>query len=250
MSDKQKENREEKLGENGIALRHPALSWLENFWYHYKWTVIVVAFFLLVAIVCFAQCATTPHKDAYITFAGSYTMTGEEKAAIERLFGEIAKQSMGEDAPAVGVASYPFYTEEELRALYTDPETGDFDNAAFHMAKGENTKSLDALSSYMMTGECSVWLVNTAVYEAQNMAEKLAVPLAESFDDLPAGAYDAYAIRLGDTAIYQYYEVLQVLPADTLIVLTRAYIMGASSKPDTYATFQALYHAIIEFEAP
>ena len=250
MSDKRTENREEKLTENGIALRHPVIDWLENFWYHYKWTVIVVGFFLLVPIICFAQCATTPHKDAYVTFAGSYTMTGEQQAAVERLLGEIAKQSMGENAPAVGIATFPFYTEEELRTLYTDPETGDFDNAAFHMAKGQNATRLDELSSYMMTGECSVWLVNAAVYEAQHMAEKLAVPLAESFETVPAGAYDAYAIRLGDTAIYQYYEVLQVLPADTLIVLTRAYVMGASSKPDTYAKFQALYHAIVEFEAP
>ena len=244
------QEREEKLSGEGIAIRHPIFSWFENIWYHYKWTIIVVAFFLFVAIVCFAQCATTPHKDIYITFGGSYTMTGEEKTAVERVFADLAKSAYGDDAPAVGITDYPFYTEAELRALYTDPETGDFDGAAFNMAKGQNTNRLDELSSYMMTGECSIWLVNTSVYEAQHMSEKLAVPLVDTFGKTPAGAYDEYAIRLGDTAIYQYYEALQVLPADTLIVFTRSYFMGASSNKETYEQFKTIYKAIVEFQAP
>ena len=250
MTDKELNKREEKLAGEGIAIRHPIFLWFENLWYHHKWTIIIVAFFLFVAIVCFAQCATTPHKDIYITFGGSYTMTGEEHQAVERVFDELSKNTFSENIPAVGVVSYPFYTEEELRALFTDPETGDFDGAAFNMAKGQNANRLEELSSYMMTGECSIWLVNTSVYEAQHMNEKLAVPLAETFGTTPIGAYDEYAIRLGDTAIYQYYEALQVLPADTLIVFTRSYFMGASSNEKTYEQFKALYRAIVEFEAP
>lgn len=250
MSEKESIKREEKLAGESIAIRHPVFLWFENLWYHHKWTIIIVAFFLFVAIVCFAQCATTPHKDVYIAFGGSYTMTTEEHQAVERVFGEVSKNAFGDGAPTVGVVSYPFYTEDELRALYTDPETGDFDGAAFNMAKGQNISRLDELSSYMMTGECSIWLVNTSVYEAQHMSEKLAVPLAETFGTTPAGAYDEYAIRLGDTAIYQYYEALQVLPADTLIVFTRSYFMGASSNEKTYEQFKTIYRAIVEFQAP
>ena len=250
MSQKESMEREEKIAGEGIAIRHPVFMWFENVWYHYKWTILIVAFFLLVFVVCFAQCATTPHKDIYVTFAGSHTMVGEEQASIERVFSELSKKAFGEKAPAVGVTSYPFYTEAELRALYTDPETGDFDGAAFNMAKGQNMNRLDELSSYMMTGECSVWLVNTSVYEAQHMSEKLAAPLTDTFGTKPSGAYDDYAIRLGDTAIYQYYEALQVLPADTLIVFTRSYFMGASSNKETYEQFKTLYRAIVEFQAP
>jgi hypothetical protein len=247
MSEKETVNREEKLSGEKIAIRHPVLLWFENLWYHHKWTIILVAFFLFVAIVCFAQCATTPNKDIYITFGGSHTMTSEELAAVERVFGDFSKQTFTEKSPAVGVVSYPFYTEDELRALYTDPETGDFNGSAFHMAKGENANRLEELSSYMMTGDCAIWLVNTAVYEAQHMAGEHSVPLAETFGTTPAGAYDEYAIRLGDTAFYQYYEALQVLPADTLIVLTRGTVF---SNEQAYAQFKALYRAIIEFKAP
>ena len=250
MSEKKSVSREEKLSGENISIRHPIFLWFENLWYHYKWTILLVAFFLFVGIVCFAQCATTPHKDIYITFGGSHTMTSEELEAVERVFGDLSKSAMPESHPAVGIASYPFYTEDELRTLFTDPETGDFNVASYNTAKGQNADRLKELSSYMMTGECSIWLVNTSVYEAQHMSEKLAVPLTDVFETTPTGAYDAYAIRLGDTAFYQYYEALQVLPADTLIVLTYPYFMGASSNEQTYAQFKALYRAIIEFEAP
>ena len=196
MSQREPIEKEEKLTGDGIAIRHPILLWFENVWYHYKWGIIMAAFFLLVLGVCLTQCATTPHKDAYITFGGSYTMTNEEKTAVERVFTELSKSTLGDDALAVGVIDYPFYTEEELRALYTDPETGDFDGAAYNMAKGQNANRLEELSSYMMTGECSIWLVNASVYEAQHMSEKLAVPLAETFGATPTGAYDGGSCRL------------------------------------------------------
>lgn len=249
MAEKEPIEREEKLSGEEIAIRHPVFLWLENLWYHYKWTILLCAFALLVVVVCLVQCTTTPSRDVYITFGGSHTITREEQQSIEQLFNDVSKSAFGEESPVVGITSYPFYTEDELRALYTDPDTGDFDGAGFNMAKGKNTENLETLSSYMMTGDCSIWLVNTSVYEAQHMAER-AVPLTETFGTTPTGAYDEYAIRLGDTAIYQYYEALQVLPADTLIVLTYPYIMGASSKTETYEQFKTLYCAIIEFQAP
>ena len=249
MSERTQIEREEKLSSEGIAIRHPIFLWLENFWYHNKWTVILVAFFLFVFTVCFVQCATTPQKDIHITFGGSHTVTGEEKQAIEQVFQELSKNTFGEEFPTVDINPYAFYTEAELRALYTDPDTKDFDGAAFNMAKGKNADQLETLQSYMMTGECSIWLVNTAVYEAQHMAENLAVPLGETFETVPAGAYDEYAIRLGDTTIYQYYEALQVLPADTLVVFTYPQVIGSSAKPEKYEQFKTLYRAIIEFQA-
>lgn len=250
MPEKEPVEREEKLSEKKISVRNPIFSWFENLWYHYKWTILLVAFFLFVAIVCLVQCATTPHKDIYIAFGGSYTIRGEEQQAIEQVFNEVAKNTFGNDVPVVGVTSYSFYTEEELRALYTDPNTGDFDGAAYNMAKGKNTDNFETLQSYMLTGECSIWLVNTSVYEAQRIAEGKAVLLSETFETIPTGAYDEYAIRLGDTAIYQYYEALQVLPADTLIVLMHPLVTGASANQKKYEQFKALYCAILEFQVP
>ena len=180
MAKEQDMIRKEKQSGEELEIQSPILKWLDNFWYHYKWTVIVVGFFVFVFAVCLAQCATTPQKDAYVTFSGGYTLTEDEKVAIERVFDVVAKKNFSEKVPAIGFASYSFYTEEELRTLYTDPETGDFDNYGFQTAKQHNRSRLEELGKYMMTGECSVWLVSAEVYEHQRMKEKLAVPLAES----------------------------------------------------------------------
>ncbi len=242
------QNNDKTNGED-IVIQSPVLKWLDNFWYHYKWTVIIVAFFVLVFAVCVTQCATTPHKDIYVTFSGGYTLTDDETAAIEQVLGQLSKKTFSENAPAVGFASYSFYTEEELRELYTDPETGDFDNYGFQTAKQYNSSRLSDLGQYMMTGECSIWFVSETVYEHERMKDKIAVRLSDTFQQPPAYAYDEYAVRLGDTALYQTYEALQILPADTLIVFTVSYFMGASSNKETYAQFKELYRAIIEFQA-
>ena len=61
-----------KIKEQGgaIAVQNPVLKWLDNYWYHYKWHTIVVAFFIFVGIVGFLidsikkakQDNTTKHK--------------------------------------------------------------------------------------------------------------------------------------------------------------------------------------------
>ena len=41
-----------------ITPQSKVLRWLDNFWYHYKWPTIIIAFFLIVGIVGFTQCTS------------------------------------------------------------------------------------------------------------------------------------------------------------------------------------------------
>ena len=47
------------------------LKWLENFWYHHKWATIITVFFLVVAVICFAQLFGRKNYDAYFEFIGN-----------------------------------------------------------------------------------------------------------------------------------------------------------------------------------
>ena len=81
--------------------------------------------------------------------------------------------------------------------------------------------------------------------------ESLAMPLKDIFgEDLPEGAYGECAIRLGDTELYRYYDAMKTMPADTLIVLTRGWVVGSSSDENIYSDYMTLYRAIALFEAP
>ena len=242
-------HQEDKREAGEIVVNNRFLTWLDNFWYHYKWHVLVSAFFLLICVICFAQCSTRETGDVTVTFAGGYSMTAEEQATLKTTLNAVAPaRKEGEGTLSTMLSTYSIFTEEELRALFTDEE-GNFDNYAFQTAKGQSAEQLETFSSFVKTGESSILLVSPEVYEVQNL-DYLAVPLSELFDTLPNGAYDAYAIRLADTEFYQYYEAIQFLPEDTLIVMLQPMLLwGQSSDAEKYDTFLAMYYAIVNAKA-
>ena len=73
---------EDKQFAGEIVIQNRFLKWLDNFWYHYKWTVIVVAFFLFVGIVCLVQCSGRESADLTVTYAGGFVFNEEERAAL------------------------------------------------------------------------------------------------------------------------------------------------------------------------
>lgn len=257
----EEKNGKEQAGE--IVVQNRFVKWLDNFWYHYKWTVIVVGFFLLVFVVCFSQCVQKVDINIPVVYAGGYqsvdaerlSWTEDDRKAIKDVLSALHRKSGGEEGKNVGFLTYNIYTEEELRIMATEMpdeegESEKFSPYAFNAAKQNNLAEFDGFVNYMGTGECSIWLLSEYVYTEKRISER-AMPLSELWgEEIPEGAYDAYAIRLGDTELYRYYEALHVLPEDTLIVLTRGWIMGASSDEKTYESYENLYRAMVSFKAP
>ena len=239
----------EKLTGGDIVIRNRFFTWLDNFWYHYKWHVIVVAFFAMVSAICFVQCGTKNKADAIVAFAGSSALSGAEYEPILDVFESLVPTEEGEKK-VLAWHGFSIYDEETLKQLYTDPDTNKLSQVAYGNAKQVNTNNLRDFSTYVLTGDSAVWLVSEYVYQYQELDQRV-VPLADTFgSDLPEGAYDAYAIRLSQTALYKYYDVLKVLPEDTLLVFPKPLVIGSSSDAETYAKYEALYRAIVEFEAP
>ena len=46
------------------------VNWFKNYWYYYKWQVIISAFVLFVVIFCVVQCGSQEKYDVFITYAG------------------------------------------------------------------------------------------------------------------------------------------------------------------------------------
>ncbi len=241
-------HQENKLPEGDIVVKNRFLTVLENFWYHYKWTVIVVVFFVLTFAICFAQCATKQTADLSVVFAGGNTLTGDQQAKINEVLDGLAPKDAKDEPLTSLLIAHSVYTDEEIRAASTD-EDGEFSPATYQNILQVTQNHLDTFGTYIMSGESGVWLVSEYVYEIQNL-KKLARPLSELYDTVPENANDDYAIRLADTALYQYYDVLKVLPEDTLIVMSAPLAMGAVSNAETYENYLSLYYAIVNFERP
>ena len=160
------------------------------------------------------------------------------------------KDEKSGDRLTVSLSSYSIYNEEELKKLYTNPETGVRDDAGYNTARGYNLEQLEAFGTFLKTGESPVLFVNEFVFEQRKLSE-LCVPLSELYgENIPASACSEYAIRLGDTEFYQYYAAVQVLPADTLLVLAKPFYMGATSNEEVYARYEQLYDNIVNFKMP
>lgn len=213
---------EKKLEEQKITVKKGKfLKWLDNYWYHYKWPTIVVAFFVVVLSVCLIQSWTTEEKDILITYAGSETLEPDDKAAIETVLSDTLPEGFGHKGAdgKAGFITYIIYSKEQIKQAEADKV---FVDTVF------NGSEYDSLQTQFQAGSGSIYILEKWLYdeilEGNPNIERLK-PLSEIFGETPEGAIDAYGIRLGDTAIYQSNPALKALPADSIICLHEQ-IMG------------------------
>ena len=211
-----REENSTRLEDKDIAVeKGKFLKWLDNYWYHYKWPTIAIAFFAVVISVCLVQCITTEKKDILITYAGSTSLTGDEKLAIETALTDALPEGFGNNGREgkAGFIPYIIYSKEEIQAAQKDQI---FIDTVF------NSSEYSTLNSQYKTGSCSVYLLEEWLYrellKEDGTTERLK-PLAEVFGEIPEGAIDAYAVRLGDTQLYKNSPALHVLPEDTVLCL-------------------------------
>ena len=207
---------EKKLEDTKIAMKdNKFLKWLDNYWYHYKWPTIVVAFFVVVFLVCFIQAWTTEEKDILITYAGPTTIDADEKAGIERLLSDTLPEKFGRNGTdgKAGLTPYIIYSKEQIEELQNDKK---------YVDTSFNSNQYSTLNSQYKTGNGSVYMLEEWLY-SELISEESGVerlkPLKEIFGYIPECAIDEYGIRLGDTELYKNSVELQVLPADTVICL-------------------------------
>ena len=238
----------EKLEAGSIVEASPTLKWLYNFWYHYKWPVIIVTFFLTVGIICLVQYLTRPSYDTSITIACPYRMDNEERADFEALMESFVSDFNGDGDKLVNVMIYQIYSEGEYLAEKESieaVETGWFDlNRQFNVEEYNNFNRLT------MTGENSVYLLSPYLYETLRQANRLK-PLSEIYPDgtLPVGAReDGYGINLSETDLYKYYPAAQVLPDSLILCAHRPTLKGAASNEAIYANELTFFRALADYK--
>lgn len=228
-------NDQEKLNSTDIVTENRAYNKLENFWYHNKWTVIVVAFFAIVLIVCTVQMIGKDKYDVSIVYGGTEKLNAEQREAFVGALQSVLPEDYDNNGKkAVGLVEYQIFSEEEL---YTEIETeveGELVTVKKEqVAASWNTEQYSLMQSAVSkTGEYSLCFASPYVFET----------LLKGY--VQEGNY----VRLGDTDFYKYNEAVQVLPADTVVCLLRQFAIGQSSKDDVYARSSALFSAIVSYD--
>lgn len=240
MNDKQ----DAKLNSTEIVTDNRAFGKLQNFWYHNKWTVIVVAFFAVVVIVCTVQLLNRDKYDVTVVYGGTVHMDAEQREAfLSAVQGMLPEDYDADGKKSVAMIDYQVFSEDEL---YVEVET--VIDGQETVVKEEqvatywNAEQYSSLQDALRMGEYSVCFASPYVYQTL-LADK-AVKIS-SVTSTPVFSYDGKAVALGDTDFYRYNQAMQVLPADTVICLLPQYKVGASSQDDVYARSVELFVAII-----
>lgn len=252
--EKEPQNDGDKLQAGDIVAASPALRWLDNFWYHNKWTVIVVTFFVAVLLIGIVQMVGRPKYDTSVCLASPYKMNKEERAELEKLMTRICPEDFnGNGEKLINIVEYQIYSEEEYESevdryeAMTDEE-GNPDQ--FQINRKFNSDEYKNFSNFTMTGETSVYILSPYLYGILCDAERLK-PLSEVYTDgtLPAGALpDGFGIALKDTDFYKYNPAAQVYPENAILCLHKPTISGRSKNEARYAEDMAFFKAIADFE--
>lgn len=216
------EEKNERLQEKTIAVeKGKFLKWLDNYWYHYKWPTIAVAFFVVVIAVCLIQSITIEKKDILITYAGPTSLTGDEKLAIETALTDALPEGFGDNGREgkAGFVPYLIYSKEQIKEI---EEKNSESEDPIYIDTVFIANEYSTLNSQYKTGSCSIYLLEEWLYrellKEDGTTDRLK-PLSEVFGETPEGAIDAYAVRLGDTELYKNSPALRVLPEDTVLCM-------------------------------
>lgn len=232
---------EEKKPSGEIVVEGRFAKWFDNFWYHYKWVTIGITALVIILTVCIVQACTREKRDVMIVYAGRQSLAVSEHQQLNNLMGLLLPDDFDGNGECVAhVSTYQILSEEQIRIIESQ---NDVNGKPLRVDRDYNTNQYSTYSSYLQTGESSIYLLDPWLYEELSRSGGLR-PLSEVFSETPKGAIDEYGIRLGDTEVYQNYDVLKLLPEDTVLCLMQPLVMGRSSKEKIYnfevETFRSL----------
>ena len=110
MADREEKIESAEINTSGNKL----IKKIDNFFYHYKWHTAVVAFILIIAIVCSVQMCQREEYDVYVLYAGGYSVSKTAEGGDMSEYVSIMSEIKGVSADFDGDGKI---SDEELRRL-------------------------------------------------------------------------------------------------------------------------------------
>jgi len=240
----------EKMQGGEIRIENRFTRWFDNYWYYYKWPVIIGAFALIVVLICTVQMCSKETPDVNVVYAGSHSFDQNGPAEVAAAFSAVMPSDYNRDGrKEVAVANLLAYSAEQIKAQ---------EEAA--LAEGDSlvvngnffAQEQQKFSQLLMSGEYTIVLAADWLYDSFKETGVF-LPLAEALGERPAVTYDDCAVYLKDTPFGQYFTALQELPEDTVICCRRQGSLGTllnqNKAEQTYLNGLDLFRAVMAFDA-
>ena len=220
--------------------------WFQNYWYYYKWPVILITFFAGVILFCVLQAETREKADAYILYTGPHFFEMGEKASLENAFAQILTQDE-EGRRTVSIVDMPAFSDEEIREA-----SGDSEDVSLLMkyAPYNYDAVKEGFSRQAFIGETVICLLDPYWFELLKENKGL-VPLEEILGYSPDGMVDEYGVTFSTLAFSDFFDVAGKLPADTVICFrslsTASVFTGKAAAEKNYENSKKVLRDIFAF---
>lgn len=221
--------------------------WFHNYWYYYKWSVIVVGAFAVILTICFVQCSTQEKHDVRIMYTGPHIFEVNEKNALSDAFEQIMDDYNKDGKKSVDIMDIPAFTNEQIRDATGESEDEDLliKYAPYTVDQAKN-KFTSAVA-----GDGYICLVDKHWYDILSSNNAL-VPFSKILGYTPENAIDEYSVYLRDLEFYKFFtDSVGKLPEDTIVCFrvlpSTASVIGAKDAKKIYSYSKKLFCAMIEF---
>lgn len=175
--------------------------WLDNYWYHYKWHTIIVAFFLVIGIISTVQIFNKESYDAYVMYVGSDEIPDTKYYDILQSLKAVSSDYDEDKAHKINFSKLAFIS---------DPEN--------NMASTVNTPTIQFLSN-LVVQPYYIYLMDVEVYKLYKDSGVF-VPISELFQDVPEDwYYDDTAVYFDKTDYANSFAGVDNLGENTLLVM-------------------------------
>ena len=248
MDQQENYQRDQKLDGELQVEKSPVMVWLDNFWYHYKWHVIVISFFVAVLVLCLVQILDRPKYDVNFVVAGTYRMNSHEVTEYNEVVNRLLPEDYdGNGEKTVNIMAYQIFSEADVAEEVSKAEA---QSEEFLINAKFNADELNNFTQYTMTGDCSVFLLSPYLYQMLASEERLQ-PISAIYEgkDLPAGVTeDGLGVYINQTHFYQYNPDVQVMPEDMILCVLKPLVWGNNSSEAAYAKDVAFFCGLVDYQ--
>ncbi len=232
---------EDTVNEHETKYHGRKIGRMENFWYQHRWHAGIIIFFTVVAVGAILQLATKVKPDVSIIYAGPGSMLGGGYERFETAVCELMEDYNGDGKKEISMADNTYLSPEQIEQK---------EKLGQYVDRSANQSAYERYMVEITSREYLFCMLDPALFREVKDNSGL-LSLSEIFgDEIPAGAYEDYGIRLGDTDFYKEHKSeFFFIPEDTVLAVMTLSENASEKKKETQRHHIELLRAIATYEA-
>ncbi len=187
-------------------------SWLDNYWYHYKWHTFFGLFAAALVIIAGISLVGKKEYDVYAVYAGPHAFVENEAGDLESDISKYCKTDYtGNGKIETNILSFVYVSPERAKEY--------LENGIFY-SEPINYEARKSIVSQLNSGDSFIYLMDASLFD-ELCETGYFISLSSIFGKTPECAYNAYGILLKDTAFGQECKSTEVLPEDTVLCIKK-----------------------------